>query len=148
MNRRDVLWRNQSGRCYFCKRETILPGRLVESWLGMDHGWWDDLLPQERGDLVRDLINQDGFKARWGDDLATIEHVIPLARGGSNRLSNTVMACARCNHTRGAQMDRQMKKNNRRQHRVSDLVGMRWSVENDCWVPISPGGFVPIGDTP
>lgn len=32
----------------------------------------------------------------------TIDHVVPLARGGDNDRSNLVPACARCNERRGA----------------------------------------------
>lgn len=32
---------------------------------------------------------------------ATIDHLIPVARGGSDRLSNLVVACHSCNSTRG-----------------------------------------------
>lgn len=35
---------------------------------------------------------------------ATIEHVIPLHRGGSNRLDNLALSCAPCNHARGNRM--------------------------------------------
>jgi hypothetical protein len=43
---------------------------------------------------------------RWcrkplGIDEATIEHVIPLACGGSHRIGNLVLACWKCNHERG-----------------------------------------------
>lgn len=33
---------------------------------------------------------------------ATVEHLVPLARGGSNRIDNLALACGSCNHTRGS----------------------------------------------
>ncbi|MDP2322523.1 MAG: HNH endonuclease domain-containing protein [Gammaproteobacteria bacterium] len=38
------------------------------------------------------------------DDYATIEHVIPLARGGLDHSKNRVLAHAKCNHERGMDM--------------------------------------------
>lgn len=35
---------------------------------------------------------------------ATIDHVIPLSRGGRNTHSNRVLACAACNRAKGALM--------------------------------------------
>ena len=32
---------------------------------------------------------------------ATLEHIIPLVRGGSNELQNLALACGPCNHGRG-----------------------------------------------
>jgi hypothetical protein len=34
-------------------------------------------------------------------DLVTVDHVVPLARGGKNRIENAVLACARCNNAKG-----------------------------------------------
>lgn len=35
---------------------------------------------------------------------ATLEHIIPLFRGGSNEADNLTLACAKCNHERGHEM--------------------------------------------
>ena len=35
---------------------------------------------------------------------ATLEHIIPLARGGSNGNDNLTLACRKCNHGRGHDM--------------------------------------------
>ena len=32
---------------------------------------------------------------------ATIDHVLPVARGGQTTLDNTVLACVECNHAKG-----------------------------------------------
>jgi len=36
-----------------------------------------------------------------GPDLATVDHVIPLSRGGSDHPSNMVVACRPCNLKKG-----------------------------------------------
>jgi 5-methylcytosine-specific restriction endonuclease McrA len=36
-----------------------------------------------------------------GWERATIDHVIPLAHGGSHTLENFVLACLRCNSSKG-----------------------------------------------
>lgn len=55
------------------------------------------------------------FKLRWQNqygllcaycanpctECATIDHLIPLSRGGDNRLENLVMACRACNELKG-----------------------------------------------
>lgn len=51
------------------------------------------------------LLKKDPH-CRWcGCDLdahtATLEHVVPLARGGTNRRENLAIACEVCNHARG-----------------------------------------------
>jgi hypothetical protein len=39
---------------------------------------------------------------KFNSDMATIEHLIPLARGGEHTFENTVLACRFCNISRGA----------------------------------------------
>lgn len=39
-----------------------------------------------------------------GLPLATLDHFIPLGRGGTNRRENLVLACNPCNHRRGSDM--------------------------------------------
>jgi len=52
------------------------------------------------------LAASDGMCA-WGCGRAatTVDHVVPLARGGSNDLDNLVPACATCNSSRGSNPD-------------------------------------------
>ncbi|MBS7544329.1 HNH endonuclease [Ancylobacter oerskovii] len=45
-------------------------------------------------------IAYDGCKRN--DRMATLDHVIPKAIGGSNHNSNLVLACYRCNYERGS----------------------------------------------
>lgn len=39
-----------------------------------------------------------GLRADWK---ATLEHIIPKSKGGSDEIDNLVMACFRCNQLRG-----------------------------------------------
>jgi 5-methylcytosine-specific restriction endonuclease McrA len=39
--------------------------------------------------------------AEWPDDKWDLEHVIPLSAGGTNEPHNIVLACRRCNCTKG-----------------------------------------------
>lgn len=43
-------------------------------------------------------------------DNITIDHVIPLSRGGSHSVSNLVSACAKCNMSKGAKTVMEWKK--------------------------------------
>ncbi len=44
-----------------------------------------------------------GVRFGLGDDAPTLEHVHPRSHGGSNALSNLVVACCRCNTMRGTE---------------------------------------------
>lgn len=57
----------------------------------------------------RMLIQRKGNRCHWCGaevtlDTSTIEHVIPLARGGLDNSNNRVLACKPCNHGRGHDM--------------------------------------------
>jgi len=43
-----------------------------------------------------------GVGRKFNQDMATIEHLVPLARGGEHTFENTVLACRFCNISRGA----------------------------------------------
>jgi len=38
------------------------------------------------------------------DAMATVDHVVPKSAGGSNRVSNLVTACLKCNNEKGAHL--------------------------------------------
>lgn len=55
------------------------------------------------------LIRRNGPKCHWCPeiltvDTSTIDHVIPIARGGLDNNNNRVLACAPCNRRRGHEM--------------------------------------------
>ena len=51
-----------------------------------------------------------GVGRKFNNDMATIEHLIPLARGGEHTFENTVLACRFCNISRGAKSQEDFKK--------------------------------------
>ena len=57
---------------------------------------------------LRRIAEREGrFRCCWCNghltiESATIEHIIPLSRGGTNELRNLDMACIPCNTARGA----------------------------------------------
>jgi 5-methylcytosine-specific restriction endonuclease McrA len=48
---------------------------------------------------------------------ATLEHIIPQTRGGTDELTNLAIACARCNREKGQRHD------HKRGERLDDVVG-------------------------
>lgn len=81
--RRRRVWRlseQQNHRCCYCSRQTwVFDGKKSS-----DRRYYPDRL---RG----------MSKAH----MATLDHIIPTSKDGSERLDNAVMACHRCNHLRG-----------------------------------------------
>lgn len=129
--RREQIWQDQDGKCCYCDRDTILPRVLVEKFVGE----FDDA---EQGFLIDKLMADPRFKRRWHDDLATIEHLIPKAAGGTDARHNLAMACARCNQEKGTESHRDIldglamtDKTSRRMQRR----GYRWSHELGKWIP-------------
>jgi hypothetical protein len=62
------------------------------------------------------LIRQKGNRCHWCQceltvDTSTIEHVVPLARGGLDNANNRVLSCKPCNHARGHNMPELAGKN-------------------------------------
>lgn len=51
-----------------------------------------------------------GVGRKFNNDMATIEHLIPLARGGEHTFANTVLACRFCNISRGAKSQEDFEK--------------------------------------
>jgi 5-methylcytosine-specific restriction endonuclease McrA len=54
-------------------------------------------------------VERDGARCEWcGLEFAaplseaTLDHVVPLARGGTNKRKNLVLACRPCNEQRGS----------------------------------------------
>jgi 5-methylcytosine-specific restriction endonuclease McrA len=97
-NKRDFdCWRSeqerlQNGRCYYCKKllytEQEIPYRYP-AW------YWDEGGPCHG--LPKSFFDRD-----WSYH---IDHVIPLAGGGTNDLDNLVLACIFCNTSKGAKLN-------------------------------------------
>jgi 5-methylcytosine-specific restriction endonuclease McrA len=61
----------------------------------------------EKFDRKQKLLEEQGYTCAWcwksiTMETATIDHVIPVSRGGTNTIRNQVAACRPCNHGRGA----------------------------------------------
>lgn len=86
----------------------FVPGKLADfspntsSDLSPERQEWNAL----RTELTPVILERDGAICCYcgsTDDL-TIDHVTPLARGGSNDLANLVVACRICNSSKGARL--------------------------------------------
>ncbi len=98
---RKRLWLKQNKRCHWCDREIILPEDLLGEYVPL-HDIYDLRLADQLGDLHSQLMNKlPEYKARWLSDVATVDHVIEHARGGSYDEENLVVACISCNAERG-----------------------------------------------
>ena len=51
-----------------------------------------------------------GAGRKFNRDMATIEHLIPLARGGEHTFENTVLACRHCNISKNAKSEAEFEK--------------------------------------
>jgi 5-methylcytosine-specific restriction endonuclease McrA len=55
------------------------------------------------------ILNRDGWICFWcGSEANTCDHVIPVARGGSDDPDNLVAACKRCNFSRQDRLPEEM----------------------------------------
>lgn len=46
-------------------------------------------------------VRKNFYTDEFNDDDATVDHVIPKAKGGTNEIGNLALACRRCNHIKG-----------------------------------------------
>lgn len=80
--RRRRLWKlseQQNHRCCYCSRRT---------WM------FDQTEPEKPFEI-------DRLPGMSKGQMATADHIIPRSHGGSEGLSNLIMACLRCNNLRG-----------------------------------------------
>jgi 5-methylcytosine-specific restriction endonuclease McrA len=55
------------------------------------------------------ILQRDGFECYWcGAEANTCDHVIPVARGGTDDPENLVAACKRCNFSRQDRLPEEM----------------------------------------
>lgn len=105
---RRNLWHSQRGLCHWCEKATVLPEILIAEYLPLDdlykNGYADQIT-----DLIRQLHQVTSFHVRWVNDIATIDHLLEQASGGTYDLTNLVMACSPCNLDRGVRYQRLQK---------------------------------------
>ena len=58
---------------------------------------------KQRRNKLAAVIERDGPRCRWCGTEAdpTLDHVVPLARGGTNAVDNLQVLCADCNQLKG-----------------------------------------------
>lgn len=77
---------------------------------------------RRRKEAVRRLSKQYRWKCSYcGRDLypqtATVDHVVPLSKGGTNDYENLRLSCARCNRDKGSSEPEQFDEHVKR-HRI------------------------------
>lgn len=77
------------GKCHWCNITIVWLKRIPEDWM---------VVPIEN---QRARVCRGSKKIIEVYLLATIDHVVPLAQGGSNHPFNLVAACSPCNNRRG-----------------------------------------------
>lgn len=98
---RRRLWHQQQKQCYWCQKETVLPEDLFEQYLPLDDIYQQGLA-EHLSILHQQLMQKEPeFRRVWENDLATLDHLIEHARGGTYDDHNLAVACARCNSDRG-----------------------------------------------
>jgi hypothetical protein len=85
---RVLLWTRDGAWCAYCGATLALPG--------INEGWERDR-PAFGG----------GWVLKAGYSAAHIDHVFPKSQGGTNELSNLVLACEDCNMAKGARTPEQ-----------------------------------------
>jgi hypothetical protein len=62
-----------------------------------------------RDQLLRDLVRRDGQRCRYCPEsdleLLTIEHLVPMCRGGKHAFVNLAISCFRCNSIKDRMTD-------------------------------------------
>jgi len=77
--------------------------------LGNRDGWichycGKPLIPEgerEKFCSVHQINGEISYSPKDGYEIATIDHIQPLSREGSNSLDNLVLCCPLCNHKKG-----------------------------------------------
>ncbi|RMG94404.1 MAG: HNH endonuclease [Deltaproteobacteria bacterium] len=77
-----------------------------------------------------------GFDGRARGRPATLEHLLPRAAGGADRLDNLAVACATCNHHKGVRTDDHWGSDPRARARVDAALARRmrrWRDPPQSW---------------
>lgn len=61
--------------------------------------------------LREQVLERDGWECwRCGAQADTVDHVLPLALGGTHDLDNLAACCARCNYSAGARLRAELRR--------------------------------------
>lgn len=91
------------------KSMTKYAKKKAREYLGSRNGWMcfycgKKLIPDGQIEDFSTKIVIDGetnYTPIDGYDFPTVDHVIPLVAGGSNKIENIVLSCHHCNSTKG-----------------------------------------------
>lgn len=83
------LYKQHEGKCTKCRREVLIASDAIASgkWI------WHTLNWSLRFYRTSQVLL-----------MATIEHIVPVARGGTHDESNLTLLCIRCNVTKGCRL--------------------------------------------
>ncbi|MBK9178915.1 MAG: HNH endonuclease [Acidimicrobiales bacterium] len=85
-----------ASRCPDCQRTVEAQRRARRRSTGQGYG-----RPYTRLRLA--VLDRDGYRCHWcGGPAATVDHLLPVSKGGADSADNLVAACTRCNYRRGA----------------------------------------------
>jgi len=78
----------------------------------------------------RNVMVRDGFACAYcgSDDTLTIDHVLPVSRGGKSQFENCVAACKECNSNKGNRTPSEAKMYLKKQPHaptISEFINMR-----------------------
>jgi 5-methylcytosine-specific restriction endonuclease McrA len=72
----------------------------------------------------RELLNRGGWVQRiCGPTYPTLDHIVPLSRGGSHEQNNAALACMKCNRNKSAKVARETKLSHPATDAGKDLKG-------------------------
>ena len=59
--------------------------------------------------MVEDLLNKSGYKCLFcgkysNETKLTIDHIIPVCKGGDNNIKNLQILCLKCNQSKGSKI--------------------------------------------
>ena len=84
-------YQEQNGKCVWCGCETFI------RWPGKDN--------REMAKRFGIEVGSPNWRTRVRQREATLEHIVPRAKGGTNAWANLKMACKGCNSARGDNPD-------------------------------------------
>jgi 5-methylcytosine-specific restriction endonuclease McrA len=87
----------------------------------------------------RAVLSRDGFRCQYcgSTKRLTLDHVVPVSRGGTNTWDNVVTSCAPCNVRKGASLPHEigmMPRNKPRPPSLTELLLPSTGTVPDSWV--------------